>query len=195
LVPAKDLSGKTFGTWTVLRRSPNIGGYVMWLCVCSCGTERSVRAAGLKSGMSRSCNGCKRFTEKISEYYSWRHMVKRCLDQKDPAYYRYGGRGIKVCKRWAKSFYAFYKDMGPKPLDARTEIDRINNNGDYEPKNCRWATPRQNANNRRSNRFLEFNGQRLTLMQWSRATGIKRSTIQMRLDAYGWPLEKALTKP
>jgi hypothetical protein len=125
------------------------------------------------------------------EHDSWLSAKQRCLNPNDRAYSRYGGRGIKFSERWMV-FLAFYEDMGPRPLGM--ELDRIDNNGNYEPGNCRWATPQQQANNRRSNRWITFNGKTQTVMQWSRETGIKRTTIEQRLDSCGYSVQKALTK-
>jgi len=107
-------------------------------------------------------------------------------------YENYGGRGIKVCERW-KSFDNFVADMGIRP-DGYS-IDRINNDGDYEPSNCRWATTAQQLNNRRNNRVLELNGERKTIAEWSEQLGVRWDTIRCRVDRYGWTIEKALTTP
>jgi hypothetical protein len=188
---ADDLSGRRFGNWTVLARDtdgPNRN--IRWLCVCDCGTERPVFGAALKNGASSSCGGCLHRDRYVAEYRVWNHMLSRCRNPNNPAFKRYGGRGITVCRGWL-SFDQFLADMGPRP--PGTELDRINNNGPYSPENCRWADATTQANNRRSNRLITFNGKTQTLMQWAKETGIKRSTIQMRLDEYGWPLDKALT--
>ena len=117
-------------------------------------------------------------------------MAKRCNNPKDKRYKNYGGRGIKVCDRWHK-FENFYADMGDKPMGM--SIDRINNNGNYAPENCRWATPFEQANNTVKNRKIIFKGKTLTVAQWSRELGIKRTTLSGRLNNYGWSTEKALT--
>jgi len=131
----------------------------------------------------------KRFTK---VYRSWLHMKDRCLNPRSNSFAYYGGRGITVCDRWRDSFEAFYADMGD-PLPGLS-LDRIDNDGDYSPENCRWATLRQQANNTRANRTITFNGKTRTLIQWARITGIDRGIIADRRNR-GWPIERALTEP
>ena len=111
-------------------------------------------------------------------YRTWKRMRNRCYDTGNPYYMDYGGRGIRVCDRWRNSFLAFYEDMGDAPEGM--SIDRKDVNGDYSPKNCRWATPSTQSNNQRSNINLSFKGKTMTLMQWSRHLGIKYATLKAR---------------
>lgn len=120
-------------------------------------------------------------------------MKARCYYQKEIGYHKYGGRGIKVCDRWRNSFKAFLEDMGPKPSEAH-QLDRIDSKGDYCPENCRWATPTQNNRNRCSVRFLEWNGERLPLIELAERYNLSRTTLSSRIDA-GWPIAAALTTP
>ncbi len=122
----------------------------------------------------------------------WQHMMSRCNYEKNIRWPNYGGRGIKICWRW-HIFRNFLADMGERPSREHS-IDRIDNNGDYEPGNCRWATRKEQCRNRKSNRIIEFQGQRLTLAEWSERTGIKSFTIAARIDNFGWSVEKALTQ-
>jgi hypothetical protein len=118
-------------------------------------------------------------------------MMQRCTKPSHHAFHRYGGRGIQVCDRWG-SFESFLEDMGPRPsLDH--SIDRIDNDGDYEPSNCRWATRKEQANNTASNVVIEFNGARKTLGQWAKELGISGTGLRARLKK--WPIAKALTTP
>lgn len=119
-------------------------------------------------------------------------MRQRCLNPKGRSYARYGGRGISICERWQKSFELFVADMGPRP-DGHT-LDRIDNDGPYSPENCRWASWRVQGRNRRSNRIIEFRGEKLLLSEWAEKIGITKDAMHMRL-ANGWPLEHALTRP
>lgn len=121
-------------------------------------------------------------------YNSWMAMKKRCSCKTDEHYKNYGGRGIKVCARWL-SFGNFLADMGERP--ANMTLDRIDNNGNYEPSNCRWATVKTQRNNSRQNRYVSFNGITKSLSEWAELTGIKRITIQKRFDA-GLPPNKIL---
>lgn len=121
-------------------------------------------------------------------YRIWKKMRARCNEVRSVSYSRYGGRGITVCPRWDK-FEAFLADMGECPPGL--QIDRVDNGGNYEPGNCRWATRIEQANNRRSSRFLTVNGVRLTVSQWARVNGIHRSTIFGRLRR-GWAHDRAV---
>ncbi len=128
------------------------------------------------------------------EYVVWAGMIQRCTDPACKSYPRYGGRGITVCARWRHSFENFLADMGPRPGPAYS-IDRIENDGNYEPGNCRWATEEEQRRNTRRNRFIEFNGVQKTMTEWERSLGMRRGTLQARLDQHRWPLELAITTP
>lgn len=125
-----------------------------------------------------------------SEFRAWRQMRSRCYDENMGGYENYGGRGITVCARWVESFENFLEDMGEKPSPQHS-LDRRSNDGNYEPSNCRWATKLEQDNNRRTNRILEFRGQRKTMSQWARELNINPVTIFSRLDD-GWSVERAL---
>lgn len=189
----------TFGRWRVLalqgRSSRN---QAMWDCKCECGSRAVIRGSSLTTGNSTSCGcyrderlGASQRTHGMAEtkpWYVWSHMLQRCQSPTNPAYRHYGGRGITVCERW-QTFENFYTDMGDPP-DGMS-IDRIDVNGNYEPSNCRWATPTEQSNNRRSNTYLTAFGKSQTIAQWSRETGIKQPTICVRL-ARGASHEEAL---
>lgn len=124
-------------------------------------------------------------------YKTWCGMITRCTNPRVATYKYYGGRGITVCERWRK-FPAFLADMGERP--AGTSLDRIDNNGNYEPSNCRWATPKIQVRNTSHNRLLEYRGQRRCIAEWVEITGIPRTTIRGRLRI-GWPVARALSTP
>ncbi len=127
------------------------------------------------------------------EYRAWQMMRLRCTVPSNAAYANYGGRGIRVCARWLNDVAAFVADMGPKPSLAH-ELDRRDNNGHYEPGNCRWVLRKVNDRNRRSNRVLDFNGARRPLAEWCELLALPRDTVKKRLDG-GWTVDEALTVP
>ena len=127
------------------------------------------------------------------EYRAWQTMRLRCLEPTNRAYPNYGGRGIRVCDRWLNSVEVFVADMGPKPSPAH-ELDRRDNNGHYEPGNCRWVLRKVNDRNRRSNRLLEFGGEAAPIAEWCERLKLRRDTVWKRL-AGGWSVEEALTIP
>ena len=126
------------------------------------------------------------------EYSSWSMMIQRCTNPKRQVYNYYGGRGIRVCDQWLESFQTFLEDVGPRPSSMHS-LDRIDNDQDYKPGNVRWATKREQANNRRSNVILTHHGQSRNIFGWAREIGMAPDTLMMRL-ASGWSVERALTQ-
>ena len=172
--------------------------HILWACVCDCGVTLDVRLNALRSGGTKSC-GCikkegnsnrKHGMTKTPEYQSWAHIKARCFNPKDKDFADYGGRGIKMCERWEKSFEAFFADMGKKP-EGMKSIDRIDVNGNYCKENCRWANNYMQSRNKRNNRYLEINGLEMCLSDWATHLGINVSTLIERIRE--WPLEKALS--
>lgn len=147
------------------------------------------RCVGLHSSASRGDDG-RSYTP---EWRAWKAMHDRCSNPQHAAYARYGGRGIKVCKRWG-SFDNFLADMGPRPSDAHS-LDRKNNDGDYKPSNCRWATSEEQNRNTRANRHFTANGRTQLLTDWAKELGTTRATLWLRIRYYGWSVEKACTTP
>ncbi len=127
-------------------------------------------------------------------YSIWAHMKERCLNPNSISYKNYGGRGITVCDEWKQDFAAFRGWAYANGYSDELEIDRIDNDGDYCPENCRWATRKAQTYNRRSNRYLEHNGRKQTVMEWAHETGISHKTLYDRLKS-GWPVDRALTEP
>lgn len=148
------LVGRKFGWLRVIKRGqPHSSGRIFWRCRCKCGSERDYRSDGLKCGDWVSC-GCKRksalFIHGLSrtpEHRAWSNMIERCYTKTHKNYPGWGGRGIKVCARWRRSFKAFYRDMGPR--HDGLSLHRIKNNDHYRPGNCKWASPKEQASNRR----------------------------------------------
>jgi hypothetical protein len=150
---------------------------------CGCHNKSAILERNHKHGMSHS-----------STYEIYMGMMKRCYNPKTANYHDYGGRGIAVCDRWRESFVNFLEDMGERPADK--SLDRYPDmNGNYEPGNCRWATRSEQNRNKRNNRFIEFNGEVLTLSEWARKIGVHHVTIISRIDVRGWTIERALTTP
>lgn len=131
--------------------------------------------------------------KQMPEYTSWLNMKSRCGNPKNHRYYRYGGRGIKVCDEWLNSYKSFLSDVGRKPTPAHT-LDRINNDGNYEPGNVRWATDEEQKNNRSDNKILAYHGKTLTIAQWSRVIGISNCMLWTRVNKYGWSVDDAMTR-
>lgn len=190
---AADLVGQKFGLLTVESRAGSQGNKATWNCVCDCGGSNVVTTGNLRSGIISSC-GCLAKPHGMSRtriYRTWKAMLGRCNSESHKAYPLYGGRGIKVCSRW-HDFRAFYADMGDLP--AGKSLDRIDNDGDYSPENCRWATHEEQGNNRRTNHLLTFNGKTQTCTEWAHELGMNPYTLNGRLSK-GWSAERALTTP
>ena len=124
-------------------------------------------------------------------FTSWVQMRSRCRNPKDPYFHRYGGRGIRVCKRWMR-FENFVIDMGIRP--SGKSLDRIDNEKNYSKTNCRWSTPREQASNKSTNRRISFNGETMILKDWARKLGIDNSTLWARVVKLKWPIDRAFTQ-
>lgn len=199
-----ELTGLRFGRWLVVSEDVDgavSGAPVRWLCKCDCGTERSVSGNNLRGG-SKSCGCLSRDTtatrnrkhgmSKTPEYECWQHMKARCYRETSQDYALYGGRGIRVCDQWVDDFDCFYRDMGPRPT-PRHSIERLDVNGDYEPSNCVWALPEQQANNKRNNSIFTYGGEQITLAELSRRTGTPYCRLKMRLRT-GMSVQDAVNK-
>ena len=202
-----DITGKTFGNLTVKQRDISYtGNQAKWLCQCKCGNTTSVLGNNLRRGVTISCGcvvakaiGIRNKTHGMSktvEYATWRRILARCNNPNHHVYHAYGARGITVCDRWAKSFEAFFSDMGLRPdahpTDGRYSIDREDNDGPYSPDNCRWATEKEQHRNTSRNTHITFRGETKLLVEWAEQTGILAGTIGDRISA-GWNIEDALT--
>lgn len=189
-----DLTNQRFGRWLVQYKTPQkMYGKPAWVCLCDCGAESIVAGSVLRMGESTSC-GCfqkelaaknlgdaarKHGMHNTPEYFRWLSMKARCTNPENPRYADYGGRGITVCKRWMHSFEAFLSDVGERPTPEHS-IDRIDNDRGYEPTNVRWATKQEQANNRRDNVRVTFNGETRTLAGWARLAGVTPEAVAWR---------------
>ncbi len=174
-----------------------------WTCECFCGTIKAVKESNLKDGLTRSC-GCLRSMSystthghaghgKVSRaYMAWQHMIRRCYSSRTYNYHNYGGRDIKVCMRWRESFEEFLHDMGEP--EKGMSLDRKDNNSNYTPDNCRWATNSEQQRNTRTNRMLTFRGKTQCLFAWAEEIQIHPRTLWARLDS-GWSIKQALITP
>ena len=194
----KDLTGKTFGRLNVLGPVRSEHGTIVWLCRCSCGTEKEFYGSNLKTGNVESC-GCLALELKTKhglhgtpEYNVWKGMTKRCTNPNEKNYVNYGGRGITVCTRW-KDFSNFISDMGDRPYPKAT-IERIDNEKGYSPDNCCWTTYKVQNNNSRHNHLITFRGETHTMSEWADITGIPYYALRGRRSR-GWCAERALTQP
>jgi len=206
-----DLTGKKFGRLLVIKHShANKNNSHFWECKCDCGNIVKVCISNLNSG-TKSCGclkeeyrkfgfhsyGIKHGMHNTHFYRRWSRMKERCSSKKKIYYY---GRGIKVCKRWLE-FENFKEDMHESYLEhvdrhgeKDTSIDRIDNDGNYEPGNCKWATFNEQNSNKRTNKFLTYKGIRKTYAQWSKTIGGTRGIIKQRIDR-GWTIEEVLFTP
>ena len=199
----KDMSGYRFGRLVITKKTgSNEKGCAVWECICDCGNVVHKSGELLRRGFIKSC-GC--LYEEVSKqgnpkhnksntriYRIWSEMKRRCLNPNDARYRNYGGRGIKVCNEWLHDFQAFYDWAMSHGYTDNLTIDRIDNDGNYEPSNCRWTTYKQQANNTSNNHFLTYNGETHTISEWSMITGIKSQTISNRIRR-GWSIERSLT--
>ena len=196
--------GKRYGRLTVIERAENhitSNGkqYRQYLCICDCGAYSIVQGARLRSGKTKSC-GClalesrtKHSLQNTRLYAVWKHMKERCLNSNAPRFHNYGGRGITICDEWKNDFKTFYDWAIANGYREGLTIDRIDNNGNYEPSNCRWISNLEQQRNRSDNHFLTYNGETKTISEWSEITGINANTLHSRIVYRGWSVEKSLT--
>jgi hypothetical protein len=198
----RDLTGQTFGRLTALEATPERrNGNVGWACRCECGKVVVVASGNLRSGNTKSCgclqgdtiatHGASRHGVRAREYRTWKAMFTRCYNPNARYFSRYGGRGIRICERW-RDYADFLADMGPCPPGYT--LERINNDGNYEPGNVRWATQAEQMRNTSRTRLLTHDGITLCLLDWATRRGLTFSTLHHRLDR-GWPIDRALNTP
>lgn len=209
----KNKIGMRFGRLVVVARGEdhihNCEKIICWVCKCDCGNyitvmtnnlrgEKHTRSCGCLSDESRRSKSNKYvkhglFNTKI--YHAWNAMKQRCFCETNRNYKDYGGRGITVCDDWRDDFNAFYEWAMENGYADDLTLDRIDVNGNYEPDNCRWVTQKKQANNRRSNLYLEYNGETHTAAEWGDKLGAKRNSIVSDRIRNGWSIERAVTTP
>lgn len=205
----KDITGQKFGRLTVIKRVENRNSKVYYLCRCDCGNEKVVNGANIKNGTVRSC-GClhdEEATKRILSYNTthsgsktrlyriWRGMKQRCYYPQALNYKNYGGRGISVCDEWRDNFSTFYDWAIANGYNDTLTIDRIDVNGNYEPRNCRWATRTEQSHNKTNTKLYTYNGEVATLDIFALKYNIHKDTIKQRIERFGWSINKAIETP
>ena len=207
-----DLTNKKFGRLTAINNVYSKNGNMQWLCKCDCGNIIIVDNQSLKRGITKSC-GClakeiatithtKHNMSKTRLNSVWDSMKQRCNNPNNSQYRNYGARGIKVCEKWndkQNGFINFYNWAMANGYDENAKfqqctLDRIDNNGNYEPNNCRWITIKEQSNNRRTNHYITYNNKTHTIAEWSEILNINRYTLYDRINKYNMSIEKAFTK-
>lgn len=194
--PFIDLTGKCFGRLKVAERvwSEKDARHV-WRCVCVCGNEKLAQTADLVSGKISSC-GClhreilvtRNFKHGLKQhplYVTWHDMKRRCYEKSNPAYKRYGGRGIVMCDEWKASPKAFIEWAEANGYSKGLSIDRIDNNGNYEPSNCRWTTVDVQSRNKSTNIFITYRGETKVLQDWAEQLNIDHMSLKRRIEKHG----------
>ncbi len=199
----KNLQDNIFGRLTVIKFfGTNGANRALWICKCRCGKTKTILSDSLVSGRTKSC-GCLNveqikkaktthgYANKIPEYRIWKSMTGRCNNKNNESFNNYGGRGIRVCRRWLK-FENFLLDMGKRPSKNHS-IDRLNNDDGYSKNNCRWATSNQQNRNKRSNINILFNGKTQCLKDWAKELNMAYLTLYDRIHKLNWSVDKALS--
>ncbi len=200
--PRKELTGQKFNRLTVIEFAEIRRGRAYWLCQCECGKNLIADGHQISSGSTKSC-GCwhkdrwhkvitKHGKQNTRTYKIWAGVKKRCTNPNAQNWKYYGGRGIKLAEEW-HTFEGFLADMG-EAAEGMT-IERIDNDGDYCPENCKWATVKEQARNMKTNVLVEWNGEKKTIAEWAEILGMKYTTLKNRLREYGMPVEKAFSLP
>ena len=198
----EDLTGKKFGRLTVIGRDGTYpSGNIRWLCQCDCGGLTHATGHLLKSGTVKGCKcvsseRMKRLNTKHGGfgtrlYETWRNLNRRCYNENHKAYPLYGGRGITVCDEW-REFEPFRDWALANGYAEDLTIDRIDVNGNYEPSNCRWATMKEQSNNKRNSHYIEYNGEKHTISEWADIYGVDQVKLWARLQYRNWDLKAAL---
>ena len=204
MAQAADIAGQRFGRLVALNLAPTLKPGRIWRCVCDCGAVVMTTVGRLRAGNTKSCGclqkakarearlrGARHNMSATPTYNSWKSMVARCTNPLATDFHLYGGRGVGICAEWLR-FDGFFADMGNRP-EGKT-LDRINPSGNYEAENCRWATPAEQAANKRTNLLVTYQGETACVSEWARRLGFGKGMLKNRIRA-GWSVEQALTKP
>ena len=193
----KDITGKRFGQLVAVKFSrKNKYGQSLWLCHCDCGKDVEVLLSNLTTGKTKTCKKFIKIEHGLSKsrlHRIWSAMKDRCSNPKNMGYKNYTARGISVCDEWKNSFIAFKEWALANGYKDNLTIDRIDNNGNYEPSNCRWATRNQQARNTSRTLKISFNGKTQCAVDWAKEVGISAETIRDRIQRMKWSVEKTLT--
>ena len=165
---------------------------------CECGNQKTLVISYVNRNLTRSCgclksrNGLKHGLKHTPEYEIWKSMKQRCNNPKNKQYKDYGGRGIGVCEEWMHDFNQFYRDIGPRPSN-KYMLERIDNNLGYSKNNCRWSTRKEQMNNMRTNRFIDFMGEKRTLEEWIQTLNLSSGGVKYRIYTCGWKEDEAIS--
>lgn len=201
----KDIAGVRFGRLRAIKPNGSQGNNTKWLCICDCGNKVSVNISSLTMGRTRSC-GClrKENTSSMFKKHGFRSeklysvyctMKQRCYNPNNQRFSCYGGRGISICDEWQADYLAFRKWALDNGYEDGKSIDRINNDGNYEPSNCRWVNTITQANNKRNNPKIEYGGESHTIAEWARIKGLSYHTLYERINVHKWALDRAMETP
>ena len=204
----RDITGQRFGNLTAVRfdhrDERTVGGQHFWMFRCDCGNDVILRKNSVTSSNTTCCSECSRRQKSRRNtkhggvgtrlYREWAGIIQRCTNPKDSSWDRYGAKGITICDTW-RDFAIFQEWALENGYDDTLTIDRINSSGNYEPSNCRWASVREQANNKQGTLYVEYCGETLPLSYWSDRLGIPYHTLYDRLYRYGWAVDRAFTEP
>lgn len=197
-----DLKGERFGKLVVISFDHKAKTRTYWNCLCDCGGTRTVSNDHLRSGEVIDCGCYKRHIPNVAKHHMYNHriyriwslMKERCFNQKRAEYPRYGGRGITVCPEWLDATTFIEWSLKNGYADDLT-LDRIDNDGNYCPENCRWITRKEQGYNKSTNRLITYKGETKPLTQWAEENGFTYQQVRKRIDDLGWSFERAITEP
>lgn len=196
-----DLVGQRFGRLTVIKRIENKNGHPCWLCLCDCGNGKYVSGDNLRNSSTKSCGCLKEEGNNLKHgkchdriYGIYKAMIARCEKEYSSVYGYYGKRGISVCQEWKNCFETFYEWSINNGYKEKLTIDRIDTNGDYCPKNCRWVTMKEQNYNRRTSHRFNIDGVVYGMREFSNKIGLSEQLIQSRLDD-GWTIKEIINTP